>query len=88
MYLVLLGKGCNVVLEGVSYPSALHPYVRDTLQHIPGLLTRANGSINELIKVLVVRENDVATHVKQETLLGLICAGETTSLLCLQQQGS
>ena len=43
-----------------------------------------DGSVNELIKVLVVREDDVASHVKKETFLGLIRTSKTTSFLSLQ----
>ena len=43
-----------------------------------------NGSINELIKVGIVGEDDMATHVKQEAFGGHICAGQGPSLLSLQ----
>ena len=43
-----------------------------------------NGSIDELIKVNVVGEDDMAAHVEQEALWGHVCAGQAASLLSLQ----
>ena len=48
------------------------------------LWSPTNGSINELIKVGVVGEDDMATHVEQEALWGHVCASQAASLLSLQ----
>ncbi len=40
--------------------------------------------VQQVVKVLVVREDDVAAHVKQETLGGDVCAGQAARLLGLQ----
>ena len=151
-YLILLGQGTDVVLEGIGHPSPLHPHIRHPLQHIPSLVALAcrhrqwtasasgprqqhellrpyrgvlqarasrnksgvwreasalsselipacsrsagaqpaqssltNGSINELIKVHIVGEDDMAAHVEQKALGGHVRAGQAASLLSLQE---
>ena len=48
------------------------------------LLARAAGSVEQLVKVLVVAEDYVPSHVEQEALGGHVCAGETSRLRGLQ----
>ena len=59
---------------------------RDTLQSVPEVGPRPHSGVQELIKVLVVAEDDMAAHVKEEALWRDICAGQSTSLCCLQHQ--
>ena len=65
---MLLWKGSNVVLEGVGNPSITDPYVADSLEGVPEIVTLTHSLVDELIKVEVVAENDMATHVKEEAL--------------------
>lgn len=50
----------------------------------PTQTSLTNGGVDELIKVDVVGEDDMAAHVKQKALRGHVCAGQATSLLSLQ----
>lgn len=81
---MLLGKGSDVVLEGVGHPAVADPHIADTLQGVPEVISLAHSPINQLIKVEVVAENDVTPHVKQEALWCKVCAGKATCLIRLQ----
>lgn len=84
-YLVLLVERADVVLKRVGDPASLDPDVRHALQGVPGVVTRANGSVDELIKVVVVAENDVAAHIIEEALWGDVCAGKAACLVRLDE---
>ena len=60
--------------------------IRDTLQSVPEVGPRPHSGVQELVKVLVVAEDDMAAHIKQKALWRDICAGQSTSLCCLQHQ--
>ena len=81
---MLLWKSCNVVLEGVRAPSVTDPDIADTLQSVPEVIALPYSLVDELIKVEVVAENDVAAHVKEKSLGCDICAGQASSLISLQ----
>jgi hypothetical protein len=81
-HLVILIQSCNVVLEGVCHPSVADPHIRHPLQCVPALC--ANCCIQQLVEVLPVAENDMATHVKQKAFWGGSSAGEASRLWCLQ----
>ena len=81
---MLLWKSSDVVLEGVSNPSVADPDVADSLQGVPEVVALAHSLVDELIKVQVVAENDMATHVKKKALRCDVCAGQTTSFISLQ----
>jgi hypothetical protein len=44
----------------------------------PILWSGAHSSIDQFIEVIVVREDDVATHVEEEALGGDVCASKAT----------
>lgn len=84
LYLVVLRKGADVVLKGVRHPAILDPDIAHTLQGVPEVVPRAHRAVQKLVKVLVVAEDDMATHVEQEPFWGDICACQATSFYCLQ----
>mmetsp|Transcript_2676 Transcript_2676/g.6402 ORF Transcript_2676/g.6402 Transcript_2676/m.6402 type:complete len:516 (+) Transcript_2676:910-2457(+) len=84
--LVFHGEGTDVVLEGVRNPSVLDPDVRDALKRVPAVVSIANGRVDELVEVLVVAEDDVASHVKEKALGRNIGAGQPTGLVELIDQ--
>ena len=77
--LVLIRQHGDVVLERVRDPEALVAHVGNALVFVPVILL-GKSLINAVVKVLVVREDDVATDIVEETLRGDICRGETTGL--------
>mmetsp|Transcript_19396 Transcript_19396/g.61731 ORF Transcript_19396/g.61731 Transcript_19396/m.61731 type:complete len:540 (+) Transcript_19396:304-1923(+) len=77
--LVLLGEGGDVVLERVRHPRVLHPHIGDALVGVPAYVL-LDRSVDELVEVLVVGEDDVPPHVEQEPLGGDVCAGEAPGL--------
>ena len=85
-HLVLLGQGTDVVLEGICHPAVFDPDIRYPLEGVPEVWSRPNSCVDELVKVLVVAENDVTAHVKEEALGGDVCAGQTTSFTSLQER--
>lgn len=60
--LLCLGEHGDVVLEGVRDPEILHPHVGDTLVGVPIVLP-GEGLVDAVVKVLVVREDDMAPDV-------------------------
>ena len=60
--LLLLGEHGNVVLEGVRDPLASEADVGDTLVGVPVVIA-GEGLVDAVIKVLVVREDDVSTDI-------------------------
>lgn len=60
--LVLLGQNGDVVLEGVGDPEALVADVGDTLVVVPVILL-GQSLVEDVVEVLVVREDDVATNI-------------------------
>ena len=60
--LVVLGQHGNVILEGVRHPEALVAHVGDALVRVPILLLRQR-LVDAVVKVLVVREDDVAADI-------------------------
>jgi hypothetical protein len=72
-HLVLVIQCCDVILEGVSHPSPLYPYVRHALQRVPGIWPQC--CVKQLVKVVPVAEDDVSPHVKHEAFGGDSSAG-------------
>jgi hypothetical protein len=87
-HLVLFSQGANVVLERIGHISVFHPDIRNTLQSIPGFWTFSNSCINELIKIVPVAEDDMPSHVEEESLGRDICAGQTSCFRLLDRQGA
>ena len=85
-HLVLLGQRTDVVLEGVGDPPLAHPHVGHTLQCVPGIGAVTQCSIQQLVEVVPVAEDDMATHVKQEALLSDVGARQATSLINLHSK--
>mmetsp|Transcript_6266 Transcript_6266/g.17989 ORF Transcript_6266/g.17989 Transcript_6266/m.17989 type:complete len:496 (+) Transcript_6266:382-1869(+) len=79
--LVLFVQGADVVLEGVRHPASLDPHVAHPLQGVPLVWPGPHAGIQQLIEVLVVREDDVAAHVKQEALRSDVSARQATCLI-------
>ena len=79
----MVSQACTVI-GGLA--DDIRGNVRDTLQGVPEVGPRPHSGVKELVKVLVVAEDDMAAHVKQEALWRDICAGQSPSLCCLQHQ--
>jgi hypothetical protein len=62
--LFLLGQNSDVILEGVRDPNALVPDVRDALVLVP-VVRLGQGFVEAVVKVLVVREDDVAANIEE-----------------------
>ena len=62
--LLVLGQHRDVVLERVRHPEPLAPHVRDALMRVPIFLSR-QSLVDTVVKVLVVREDDVAADIVQ-----------------------
>jgi hypothetical protein len=62
--LFLFGQNSDVVLEGIRDPNALVADVRDALVLIP-VVRLGQGFVEAVVKVLVVREDDVAANIKE-----------------------
>lgn len=60
--MLLLGKHGDVVLERIWDPKVLAANVGDTLVSVPVALV-GKGLINDIVEVLVVREDNVASDV-------------------------
>mmetsp|Transcript_14864 Transcript_14864/g.41788 ORF Transcript_14864/g.41788 Transcript_14864/m.41788 type:complete len:575 (-) Transcript_14864:45-1769(-) len=86
VYLIFLVQGTDVVLERIGDVAALDPDIRHSLQGVPMLLPGAAGCVKQLVKVLVVAEDHVAAHVKQEPFWGHICARQPSRLRGLVDQ--
>ena len=84
--LVVLGQGSNVVLEGVCDPAVPDPDIAHALEGVPVVITLANSLVDESVKVVVVAEDNMPAHVKQEALWSDISARQTASLRCLCDQ--
>ena len=82
-HLISCIQSSNVVLEGIRYPSVFDPYVGDPLQCVPTIFT--HGSVNKLVKVFVVAEDHMATHIKEKTFRSDISAGKATCVRSLEQ---
>ncbi len=78
--LFLDGEDGDVVLVRVRDPDVLGANVRDTLVLVPVLLV-GEGLCDHVVKVLVVREDDVSSDIEEEAFVGGIGRGETTGLL-------
>ena len=76
--LILLVEGRDVVLKRVGNPTVLEPDVRDAFEGVPGFWAGTEGGVEEVVKVLVVRKDDVASHVVEEALWGDVCACKAT----------
>ena len=63
-----------------TYPSVLQPYVADPLVRVPPNVALGHSFINEIVEVLIVRENNVASHIEKEPFRGFVRAGEASSL--------
>ena len=59
------------------------PTIAHTLQRVPEVVPRSHSSVQKLIKVLVVAEDHMAAHVKEEPFWSDICACQATSLISL-----
>mmetsp|Transcript_10143 Transcript_10143/g.27656 ORF Transcript_10143/g.27656 Transcript_10143/m.27656 type:complete len:447 (+) Transcript_10143:428-1768(+) len=81
--LVFHRKGTDVVLEWVSNPPVLDPHVRDTLHCIPVVVANANGSVNQLVEVLVVAEDHMATHIEKEAFGSYVRTRQATRFIKL-----
>ena len=60
------------------------PTIAHTLQRVPEVVPRSHSSVQKLIKVLVVAEDDMAAHVKEKPFWSDICACQATSLISLR----
>ena len=84
VHLVILWQCGNVVLEGVGHPAITDPDVAYSLQGVPHFITLAQGCVDEVVKVLVVTEDNVAAHVKKEALGRDIRTRQAACLISLQ----
>lgn len=82
-HLIVLGQGRDIVLKGVGHPAVLNPHIADTLQGVPVILPGPHCCVQKLIKVLVVAEDHMAAHVKEEALRSDISAREASGFICL-----
>lgn len=57
------------------------PNVRNTLVNSPMLRTSSDRRIKNLIKVVIVRKNDVSTHIKEKSFRSYIRHRQTSSLV-------
>mmetsp|Transcript_25530 Transcript_25530/g.55578 ORF Transcript_25530/g.55578 Transcript_25530/m.55578 type:complete len:207 (+) Transcript_25530:1571-2191(+) len=78
--LIIFVQSADVVLEWIRHIAILHPNIGHTLQGVPCLWASTKGCVQQLVKVVPVTEDHMATHVKQEALGGDISAGQTSSL--------
>ena len=82
-HLVFLGQSRDIVLEGVGHPAVLDPHIADALQGVPETIPRPHCCVQELVKVLVVAKDHMATHVKEEALRSDVSARKTSGFIRL-----